>query len=312
MPGPRWKEFERLAATIYAELHPLAEVEIDARLPGQKSGRPRQIDVLVRWSDNEDEYLMVVDCKDHNRPIDITKIDAFASVVTDVGASRGVLVGNAGFTAPTHHYARNIGIDLANLHDAQSREWSRDLTIPILWIEIKPVLSIGLEGRFESGDTVRMATIEVHDANTGVAFAVTEAFEHAWNSRKLPNQVGHRWGIRLHDVDGFYVQDVHGDRGFRPGRVELEYQVHLESARLGQFAPTRCRGLIDYLDDDALTVSYLPADAVPKSFEDSWQRIDDPSEVIIASKGTLVTSTGFEVLEGSMMVEDFEARRICD
>ena len=65
-------------------------------------------------------------------------IGEFVAVVEDVGASRGVMVCRSAFAKDAKTDARNKGIALYNLHDAESRDWRLELTIPLLWIDLHP------------------------------------------------------------------------------------------------------------------------------------------------------------------------------
>jgi len=150
----RWTEFEQLAAKILAELQPDAKVEWNDHIRGHLTETDRQIDVSIRWSDQGSDYLTIVQAKDTGTPADIGVVDEFVSVIRDVQANRGILVCRSGFSSAAHTYARNCGISLINLHDAQSINWSRELTIPILWTELTPNISLDVVAHFEAGDTI--------------------------------------------------------------------------------------------------------------------------------------------------------------
>jgi len=151
---PQWQEFEALAETILAELQPLAEVKRNDFIYGHLTETKRQIDVSIRWTAGEDKYLTIVQAKDHARPADIKVVDEFLSVIKDVQATGGILICRSGFTKKAHTYARNSGVSLLNLHDAQSTNWSLQLTIPVIWIELTPRIHIRQEVYLEAGDSV--------------------------------------------------------------------------------------------------------------------------------------------------------------
>ena len=121
----RWQRFERLAERIMQDLNPLADIKWNDKIHGRYSGVLRQIDVSVRWMDGETERLLVIDAKDWSTPADISDVERFGGLARDVGANRSLLVCNKGFTAAAHNYAKNLGIELYNLHDAESHDWLR-------------------------------------------------------------------------------------------------------------------------------------------------------------------------------------------
>jgi hypothetical protein len=66
------RNLELLVHRIQQQLSPTAEVLHNVYLPGRISKVDRQIDVLVRQKIGQYEMLIVLDCKDHARPIDVT------------------------------------------------------------------------------------------------------------------------------------------------------------------------------------------------------------------------------------------------
>ena len=132
---PDWLEYQKLAADIYRDLSPSAVVTHDDHILGVTSGILRQIDVSIRTDLSGHSILIIVQAKDLGRPADVNVIGEFKAVADDVRASKGVLVCSGGFTAAAVDYAKNLNIDLCTVHEASSRKWSRDLHIPLLWIE---------------------------------------------------------------------------------------------------------------------------------------------------------------------------------
>jgi Restriction endonuclease len=88
---PKWKQFEDLVAEIQRELTPDAKVSRNVKRKG-RSGTDRQIDVLVQARVGQFEFTIVIECKHHKVPIDITDVEAFISKVEDIGATKGAMV----------------------------------------------------------------------------------------------------------------------------------------------------------------------------------------------------------------------------
>ena len=78
----------------------------------------------------------------------------------------------------------------------------------------------------------------------------------------------------------------------------LVYTVE-QATWLGQFRPDQCRGLIDYLDEYAFVVSYLPIGEIPVERDNSWKAIDDSKDVVLSVRGTVVTTTRIQILDES-------------
>jgi hypothetical protein len=71
-------------------------------------------------------------------------------------------------------------------------------------------------------------------------------------------------------------------------------------AWLGQFTPNQCRGLVDYLDDNAFTASHLPIGEILTERNDQWVEIDDPDGVAVRIRGTVVTTIGYQLTPGRL------------
>ena len=129
MPAPDWKKFEELAASIQAELAPEAKVSANARLRG-KSGKLRQIDVLIEQETGQYKLRIVVDCKDHKNPVDVNDIESFLGLIQDVGAHKGAMVAANGFTETAKIRATAAGLDLFRVVDTANHKWRTYVSIP--------------------------------------------------------------------------------------------------------------------------------------------------------------------------------------
>lgn len=127
-----WKKFEELATQIYRELSPGAKVVHDDKIQGVESGVSRQIDVSIRFTVAGHQILTIVQARDHDRPADINVVGEFASVIKDVRANKGILICKSGFTEGAIKLARNLGIDICNIHDAESKNWALEIELPVL------------------------------------------------------------------------------------------------------------------------------------------------------------------------------------
>jgi hypothetical protein len=301
---PDWKGFEQLAERIARDLVPHAMITWNDHLPGQISEIDRQIDVSIRWSDANQQYLTIVQAKDWGTPADLVAVGEFASVVEDVGATRGVMVCRSGFTQGARTYARNKGIGLYNLHDAESRNWRLELTIPLLWVDLHPSAEFSCPVYLVKGESLAL--------DNGMPFLFTHpggprinplaVFEQLWNARAIPDTPGKRHTIQSPPLS-VPVEDANGQTLWRSATYQMVYEVDRQ-AWLGQFTPDECRGLIDYLDENAFIASHLPVGQIPIERDERWIEIDDPDQVALNTRGTLVTTIGFEIVPGGSTVEN--------
>ncbi|MBE7156918.1 MAG: restriction endonuclease [Rhodospirillales bacterium] len=115
-----WGGFEKLVAS----LHETGEVTVqhNVTLPG-RSGAERQIDVLVRHRQGLYEHLIVIECKYWNKNVQRLHVDALATTVREVGASRGVIFSTKGFQSGAVAQAEHENIALFKVRDLTDDEW---------------------------------------------------------------------------------------------------------------------------------------------------------------------------------------------
>lgn len=293
-----WKAFEKLAAKILRELSPTAQVTWNDSLYGHDTEKRRQIDVSIKANFEGFTSLVIVQARDWKTRADVNAVGEFASVVRDVRATKGILICKKGFTSTARTYARNIGIELLNIHDAQSRDWKLDIQIPILWIEQGPQAIVKMRFTLKKKTDIlldkRNAPMLSQDQGK-TALDILSTIESRWNERSIPRTTG-----VLHTIDGpspLYMRVRSSDA--QTGWLQIQsmrvvYRVE-QKTWLGYFEPNECRGILNYLDNDGFTVSYLPVGEIPAKRLDTWNEIDDPDEVIISTKGTIVVTEGIEI-----------------
>lgn len=109
-----WGGFEKLVA----ELHSTGEISVERNvvLKG-RSGASRQIDVVVRHRQGLYDHLVIIECKYLKRPVSRSAVDALASAMLDLGASKGVIFSRDGFQEGAKRLAKNSNIDLFRIRD---------------------------------------------------------------------------------------------------------------------------------------------------------------------------------------------------
>ncbi len=138
MTGPKWKRFEKLIHDIHTQLAPAgAVVKLDDKIVGCFSKTPRQLDITIRVRIAQYDVLIVVECKDQARPIDVTELDSFANKLEDVKANKGVMISTSGYTPAAVNTARAKGIDTRTYIDTDSVDWRKEIAIPVLLVIVK-------------------------------------------------------------------------------------------------------------------------------------------------------------------------------
>ena len=127
----KFKRFELLAKQIQEKISPNAIVTHNEMIMG-KAGSKRQVDITVRAKVGQFDILIVLECKDYNKPINVKTVEEFCGLVEDVGATKGGIISYHGFTSTAKKKAELKGIDLYRLLDTNSTDLPVILKVPVV------------------------------------------------------------------------------------------------------------------------------------------------------------------------------------
>ena len=121
-----WQGYEEAVFQECERVYHFRNCEIlkNAHLVGRYSGAKRQIDVLVRFIEGESVIsTMLVECKHYAQKINVKIVDSFIGCLEDVGADKGVIVSEKGFTKAAINRAykgkEDIEVDILSLGELQ-------------------------------------------------------------------------------------------------------------------------------------------------------------------------------------------------
>ncbi|HEX5118817.1 MAG TPA: restriction endonuclease [Pseudonocardiaceae bacterium] len=298
---PQWLEYEKLAAKIISELSPHASVQHNDHIVGRESESRRQIDVAARWTDGQSDRLLIVQVRDYKRHADVNVVGEFRSVIQDVRADRGVLICSGGFSRNAMNYARNLGIDLYSLTDAQSKRWELELTISVIWNRLTPHLHLGTKVHVvDVPFTVQLRednSPPLFLDNAGSRYDLMAEFMKSWESGSLDFTVGAEHifppGPQLY-IEGTNTEGV--SQLLRLHELTVTYKVAKESY-LAHLTPSDYRGLVDHLNDQCFLPSFMTID-VPSLESDQWSRVRNPDKLAIRTGEIFITAEDARIEPG--------------
>lgn len=267
----RSTEFELAAKEIYQQLEPECQIEHDQSLKGRHSGINRQIDVTIRKNIAGHELLIIVQCKDENKKLDVNKVGEFSAVMNDVGAHRGVLIAKKGFSKSALQLAKRSGIDCCLLHHAKYKDWTQELKIPIIFEDIHASISWNLKVFLEKGSRIdfdpkrfKVSNIKIHDE-----------FVQRWNSGKVDYQSGiHQLDLGIKEP---WIQSEDGDI-IKCDKFVLEYAIS-KTFRLAYVEDLPSSKGIRNLSTDSTSLTFSSKDLqsfpISHQSETIYHRIED-------------------------------------
>lgn len=128
IPG---KQYEQIVADIHKQFSGAADITLNEKIIG-KSGVVRQIDVSLRSSVVGYSVLIIVECKDYKRKVDVGCVDELIGKIDDVAAQGGVLISDSQFTTGAINRAKSFGrIQLCSVVDSSNGKIRSKLYMPL-------------------------------------------------------------------------------------------------------------------------------------------------------------------------------------
>ena len=110
--------YREMVGKVMATLDPNSAVKTEQWITGPDG--ERDMDVEVRGKLGNVPHFVLVECKDHARPIGIGYVDAFESKLRDLKPDRAIMFSNSGFTRDALKKASRVGIEMASAMKARN------------------------------------------------------------------------------------------------------------------------------------------------------------------------------------------------
>ncbi len=119
-----WSDYENKVFEICKLYFNNAEITRDVKLVGKYSKRKRQIDILIKENIGGNILTILIDCKLHNKKIDVKKVESFIGMVEDVGADKGLMITENGYSTSAlkraYYNPKHIELDIYSLTELKS------------------------------------------------------------------------------------------------------------------------------------------------------------------------------------------------
>jgi hypothetical protein len=279
----RWQKFEDLVAEIQQELSPDGLVTANDKILG-RSGQIRQIDVSVRKSIGEFELLIIVDCKDYKKRIDIKGVEEFIGMVADVGANKGAMVAASGYSDGAKKRAEQAGIDLLRPVHGGDHPWKTLVFVPaVCEATYIQAFSLKLSMTKPQHCSIPMApdwrTLEIFDMGGRLLGTAQELIFAKWAEQELPPKTA-----KLRDYE-FVQNPIKVRDAMIPGwfsEIEITADLLLkEEYYLGQISLQEARGMANEITKKVFLNNIKMETPAFEHIQKTWRRADSPEELAI-------------------------------
>lgn len=281
------QEFEQLVHRIYQELEPFADVRWNDHILGRDSGINRQIDISIRSKVAGHEILIIVQAKDQKRPADINILGEFETVIRDVGAQKGILICNPGFTTSAKTFAQNKKIDICSAHDASRIDWQTKIQVPV----IKKSITVHLTIRHSM---IPLGTTTMEGVNLPDISDTFNIFLSAWERGKISTENGEHKLDLNRDLITKLNKDVMGLQSYIAYKVDTRYHFKF-------FQPVDYRGVKDFLTENFKPSFMKFSEKLPFLNDGTWKFIPDIKDVAVDAMHLDVEMVYFDIAKMQMV-----------
>lgn len=290
----KFRELEILVAKIQRQLAPDAEVLHDVKLLGRASKIERQIDVLVRQKIGQYEMLIVLDCKDHDVPVDVKGVEEFYGLLTDVGAHKGALVCPKGFTSTAKTRATGLQIDLFSPVDTDPHKWQVRVAVPTICdfrsakMSFRVICSVPLPFYLPPDFVSKIVAFSAEQKELGIPLEIAMK---KWNEGLFPTEPGIHADLSIFDKPEVLVDNGYNDL------VPVELTVSLwvdQQLYFGELPVSHISGFKDELSGNVISNAFTIGILDPEEVERDWAPINSDEELPVRPLLELIGLIGLE------------------
>jgi hypothetical protein len=107
-----WRNYERYVFGLLQSRFPKSKLTHNAQLQGIKTGRSRQIDILIERNLGGFNLTIAIDCKCYQSKVDVNDVERFLGMLDDIRVSKGILLTTKGFSKVAYERARREPRDI--------------------------------------------------------------------------------------------------------------------------------------------------------------------------------------------------------
>lgn len=242
------KDFEKIVANIHRHFADKAQITENEQING------RQIDIAIRATIGVYPLLIIIECKDYCRKVDVGKVDELIGKIDDVKAAQGILVSNSGFSEGAINRAKKDGrIQLSSVVDIENGSLRARVEFPAICDFRAPksyrfrIANSGIgQFRFTKMDVVR----------------IRKHFIEMWNNGNLPSDEG------SHEY-------AESDVKVGMGSVTVTYFYEVSKRLLFGYVPmSKGEGIID-ITKGSFTSKDFTIDLDTQDVEKNWKPISE-------------------------------------
>lgn len=268
------KPFESATLNVVRDLHPTQEVLGNVKIVGKVTEYRREVDVQLIDPNKYD--FMAFECKDHKAKVDVELVEAFITKLKDIGAKKGGIVSNSGFTPSALKTAKGYDVDALALIDSGNATVKTRLFAGLIMEDVY-IKSLGIG--FSSTSTTHFSVnpnqyllqIRTSKGGQGTAYQV---FAGLWNAENSPlSQEPGTYSYEFNKKHGIQMLSLEGN-WIDLDTFEFNYEVKRRYYH-GQIEMIDTCGLYDVRNQTYQTKTMITEKIAPSEIAKNWPKITE-------------------------------------
>lgn len=230
--------------------------------------------MLVRDRIGQYEILIVIDCKDYKRRVDVKAVEEFYGPVDDVGAQKGVLVCPAGFTKTAKTRADGYQMDLFSPVDTDPHKWQINPKIPTICDFRAAGIGISISSSSPNPIALPLDFQFSKHALDGEGNEIGAPFISAakkWDSGRFPTKIGVHENLDIYEIDEILIENGYGTN------IPVELTANISVSQFlffGHMPITRISGFKDEIKGGVIANAFTVGLVTPDEVFNGWQRLE--------------------------------------
>ena len=121
----RSNAFQQVVALLHEQFSDCGTITESKMLPDSRTGKLREVDIVIEAPVSEYPILLSIECIDHNRRATVEWVERMSAKHADLPTDSLVLVSRSGFTREAERKALALNLTTLALTNAKTIDWTR-------------------------------------------------------------------------------------------------------------------------------------------------------------------------------------------
>jgi hypothetical protein len=206
---------------------------------------------------------------------------SFYGLVEDISANKSAIVCNAGFTDGALRRAKEKGVDLLMVADAESKDWPVYMGIPTM-CDFRKIENYKFTIKYTGSKQIKIPTtdpryLEIYNKDGKLIDIISNLVRKAWNENRFPNDPGEYNNLNFIEHEPYFKID---DKIYGPFKISVNIIV-VKSLYVGEIPIEKGKGFKNMMSGGFVTNKIETGHLNFAEVERNWKKIENEKDLAI-------------------------------